>query len=196
MREDIHDTYDKGLQNQHRKSKQKHSNTGKRSEQSGLKRRRPIGQKYGKQFLPSLPVKKMQIKSHSEMSWLTFRKNETEAIRQHPGSCQRCEAAETARLCWRELYISQSALGNCRTASKEGKRTPKGGEKEVQERGTYVCPRPILGDIWQRPAKQCEASILQLKINSFFKKVDSSNFTVRYKTYRATYIQAPNSCVE
>ena len=192
MREDIHDTYDKGLQNQHRKSKQKHSNTGKRSEQSGLKRRRPIGQKYGKQFLPSLLVQKMQIKSHNEMSWLTFRKNKIEATRQHPRSCQRCEATETARLCWPELYISQLALGTV------GQRLRKVNTHQREERRRFKreCPRPILVDIWQKPARQCKAIILQLKINSFFKKVDSSNFTVRYKTYRATYIQAPNSCVE
>lgn len=53
MRGDIHDTYDKVLQNQQGKSKQKYSNIGKRNEQSVLQRRHPKGQKGGKQsFYP------------------------------------------------------------------------------------------------------------------------------------------------
>ena len=49
MRGDIHDTYDKVLQNQQGKSKQKYSNIGKRNEQSVLQSRHPKGQKGGKQ---------------------------------------------------------------------------------------------------------------------------------------------------
>jgi len=53
MRGDIHDTYDKVLQNQQGKSKQKYSNIGKRNEQSVLQRRHPKGRKGGKQsFYP------------------------------------------------------------------------------------------------------------------------------------------------
>ena len=42
--------------------------------------------------------------------------------------------------------------------------------REVWKEGAYVYPRLIHVEVWQKPTKHCKAIILQLKINSFFKK--------------------------
>ena len=46
-----------------------------------------------------------------------------------------------------------------------------GGRKEVQEAGICVYLWLIHVDVWWKPNQYCEAIILQLKINEFFKNL-------------------------
>ena len=45
-----------------------------------------------------------------------------------------------------------------------------GGGKEVQEGGVICIPMALIRvDVWQKPTQYREATIIQLKINNFFK---------------------------
>ena len=46
-----------------------------------------------------------------------------------------------------------------------------GGRREVQEAGIYVYLWLIHVNVWWKPNQHCEAIILQLKINEFFKNL-------------------------
>ena len=88
-------------------------------------------------------------------------KTEREALKYTPSCVQEIATGE-----WLLTQGAHLMLGN----SSEGW-DGVGGMFKME--GTYVYPRLIHADVWQKPTHQCKAIILQLKTNKEIKKCKS-----------------------